>query len=314
MLGQSVLWDPTVWAISVIIGVTHFAFPDPSPIVASQFDVLLSNFSELLRPFATFAHLNLDKLVWASSNVILLEVSFWSTLLMYHFFDHFQLFQKYKLHSGSPDPQMVRECLYDVLLGHFLVRPVLLYFSMPLFANSGWLLGSNIPNFLSLLKELFICIMIDDTVFYWVHRSLHHPLIYKHIHKQHHAFKQPIALATEYSHPIEDFSNTFATVLGPLLLKSHSVVFYTYTTLKLVQSLDAHSSYNLPFSPFSFIETMDCAPAHDFHHTHNAGNFGGFFIFWDWLCGTDQRYMLHLEKNKTNPAYFNVVKSVSQPL
>lgn len=59
---------------------------------------------------------------------------------------------------------------------------------------------------------------------------------------------------------------------------------------------------------------MDCAPAHDFHHTHNTGNFGGWFIFWDWLCGTDQRYSLHLEKNKTNPAYFNVTKSVKQAL
>lgn len=174
-------------------------------------------------------------MIWATTNVALLEISFWSTILLFYLFDHFKLFPKYKLHEGAPDPKMVRECLIDVLLGHLLVRPILLYFSMPLFANDGWLLGSNIPNFLTIMKQLFCCIMVDDTVFYWVHRGFHHPAIYKHIHKQHHAFKAPIAVATEYSHPIEDFSNTLATVLGPLLMGSHSIVFYLYTTLKLVQ-------------------------------------------------------------------------------
>ena len=43
---------------------------------------------------------------------------------------------------------------------------------------------------------------------------------------------------------------------------------------KLWQSIDAHSGYDLPFplSPWSAIKYMDCAPAHDFHHSHNHGN------------------------------------------
>ena len=65
---------------------------------------------------------------------------------------------------------------------------------------------------------------------------MHHPSIYKYIHKKHHTFKKPIAIATEYAHPIEDFiSNTLSTVLGALLLKSHASIFWYYTTLKLWQ-------------------------------------------------------------------------------
>ena len=47
-----------------------------------------------------------------------------------------------------------------------------------------------------------------------------------------------------------------------------------YTGAKLWQSIDAHSGYDLPFplSPWSAIKYMDCAPAHDFHHSHNHGN------------------------------------------
>ena len=64
------------------------------------------------------------------------------------------------------------------------------------------------------------------------------------------------------------------------------------------QSLDAHSGFDLPFplSPWSAIKSMDCAPAHDFHHSHNVGNYGGYFIFWDWAMGTDRAYRAHVQK------------------
>jgi len=41
---------------------------------------------------------------------------------------------------------------------------------------------------------------------------------------------------------------------------------------------------------------------HDFHHSHNVGNFGSFFIFWDWICGTDYKYRAWIE-SKTGRKY-----------
>jgi len=78
---------------------------------------------------------------------------------------------------------------------------------------------------------------------------------------------------------------------------THLSVTWMYLNLKLWQSIDAHSGYNWPFpvSPFSVIASMDCAPAHDYHHSHNVGNFGGYFIFWDYMMGTDKAYTKHLK-------------------
>ena len=56
---------------------------------------------------------------------------------------------------------------------------------------------------------------------------------------------------------------------------------------------------------------QDCAPAHDFHHSHNTGNFGGFFVFWDWVCGTNESYAKFLAKQKDSPAYQNVLSAVA---
>lgn len=38
------------------------------------------------------------------------------------------------------------------------------------------------------------------------------------------------------------------------------------------------------------------AARHDFHHSHNRGNFGSFTIFWDRVMGTEQPYLEHMQK------------------
>ncbi len=48
-----------------------------------------------------------------------------------------------------------------------------------------------------------------DTTFYWSHRALHHPALYKHFHKQHHEYKGTIGFAAEYASTVEQ-------VRGPL--------------------------------------------------------------------------------------------------
>ncbi len=47
------------------------------------------------------------------------------------------------------------------------------------------------------------CQVFLEASFYWVHRALHHPALYKQIHKQHHEYKGTIGFATEYATPAE---------------------------------------------------------------------------------------------------------------
>lgn len=193
-----------------------------------------------------------------------------------------------------PPAELLRECVLDALLGQVVVRPVLLYAAFPLFDRAGMQAeAAALPSCRDLLWEIFVCMQIDDALFYWIHRALHHyPLLYKHIHKQHHRFGHTVGLAVEYAHPVEDLLNAVATMAGPLLLGCHMAVVLLYPTLKLAQSIDAHCGYDLPFplSIWSAVEVMDCAPAHSFHHSRNTGMYGGFFVFWDRLCGTDATY------------------------
>lgn len=73
-----------------------------------------------------------------------------------------------------------------------------------------------------------------------------------------------------------------------MLLHSHVLLFWNYIIFKLLQSIDAHSSYDLPipFNIWNILPGMDSSKAHYLHHCINTGNYGGYFIFWDWLCNT----------------------------
>src|SRR5262249_17233928 len=63
----------------------------------------------------------------------------------------------------------------------------------------------SMPSWSVLLIRLIASLWIEDTWHYFCHRLLHHPSIYGYIHKVHHTYTAPFALAAEYAHPMETF-------------------------------------------------------------------------------------------------------------
>lgn len=67
------------------------------------------------------------------------------------------------------------------------------------------------PNFLNPVlpshKEMTLHIigyvLVDEVLFYYGHRALHHKSVYRHCHKMHHEFTAPNGLVATYCHPVE---------------------------------------------------------------------------------------------------------------
>ncbi len=84
--------------------------------------------------------------------------------------------------------------------------------------------------------------IVNDTGFYWSHRTLHRPLIYKHVHKKHHMFNKTIGIASEFADPVEELcSNMIPTMLGPVILRVHPYILAAWLVFRVLYANDVHN-------------------------------------------------------------------------
>ena len=60
-------------------------------------------------------------------------------------------------------------------------------------------------------------ILFTDFCIYWIHRGLHHPLVYKYCHKAHHKWIMPTPYASHAFHPLDGFSQGVPYHVYPFL-------------------------------------------------------------------------------------------------
>eukprot|EP00455_Lapot_gusevi_P014815 TRINITY_DN17463_c0_g1_i1.p1 TRINITY_DN17463_c0_g1~~TRINITY_DN17463_c0_g1_i1.p1 ORF type:complete len:157 (-),score=32.90 TRINITY_DN17463_c0_g1_i1:112-582(-) len=153
------------------------------------------------------------------------------------------------------------------------------------------------------MLQIGFFMVVEDTIFYFAHRTLHHPAIYQYMHKWHHQYKETVGIAAEYAHPMEYLlANMIPTAIGPLLCGAHLYTFFMWLILRIGETIDGHCGYEFPWSPYRLIPFSGSASVHDFHHSHNVGNFASFFTWWDRICGTDHAWVEHLSHKKADTA------------
>jgi len=242
-----------------------------------------------------------ERAIFMVGNYLIHNVTFWILNGFLFLCYKWDLFPKYRINPASkyPDAALIRECMKMILINQFILQMPLSYLLFPLLKARGLDFSPELPSPLTVIAHILIFMICEDTMFYWSHRMLHHPAIYKHIHKKHHEFKTTIGIASEYAHTVEWFvSNLMPFMMGPLLIGPHMVTLWIWMFIRVVETVEAHSGCTVPFSPFNFLPFQGGAERHDYHHMYNVGSFGSFFNYWDKIMGTDASFSDHLTRLK----------------
>ena len=122
-------------------------------------------------------------------------------------------------------------------------------------------------------------LFFTDMMIYFIHRGLHHRLVYKHIHKPHHKWKVPTPYASHAFHPVDGFLQSSPYHIYPFLFPLHKLTYLGLFVFVNIWTISIHDGdYRVPLLLRPFVNG---SAHHTDHHTFFDCNYGQFFTLWD---------------------------------
>jgi sterol desaturase/sphingolipid hydroxylase (fatty acid hydroxylase superfamily) len=132
-------------------------------------------------------------------------------------------------------------------------------------------------------------VLVDDAYFYWSHRALHTPRLYRRFHLTHHRSVDVNPLTSFSFHPVEAVINAVPLTLAAALLGLPPAVLVFWGYLSLFNNLLGHLGFEwMPrwAQQLPILRLKTPSTHHNLHHERVRGNYGLYFTFWDRIGGT----------------------------
>lgn len=137
--------------------------------------------------------------------------------------------------------------------------------------------------------SLLLALLFHDAYFYWTHRLMHHPRLYKHVHRVHHLSTNPSPWAAYSFHPWEALIQTMGFTIMVNLIPLHSLALFLFLTYMITRDVLGHLGYELfpkGFVASRWLNWHTTSTHHNMHHKYFTHNYGLYFSWWDDLMKT----------------------------
>jgi len=139
------------------------------------------------------------------------------------------------------------------------------------------------------LFSIAALIVLQDAYFYWTHRAMHHPALFRRIHRVHHLSHNPSPWAAYAFAPAEALVHALFVPLCLLVMPVHQYALFAFLTFMILRNVLGHLGIEL--FPAWFVHRKisrwsTTTTHHGLHHARVRTNFGLYFTWWDRAMGT----------------------------
>jgi Delta7-sterol 5-desaturase len=134
-----------------------------------------------------------------------------------------------------------------------------------------------------------LAIILQDTYFYFLHRLLHHPRLFRWWHRGHHQSNHPTPWSSFAFDPLEAIAQLLFLVGIVFVVPLHFITMIALLSTMTVWGIVNHLEVDrLPTNfPHHWCARWFTGPAHHaIHHRHYEFHHGLYFTFWDRQLGT----------------------------
>ena len=133
-------------------------------------------------------------------------------------------------------------------------------------------------------------IVAHDAYFYWTHRLMHHPRLFRFFHRTHHRSITPTPFAAYAFDVPEAMLMGLFTPLWLLLVPMHAFGLFLFMAFMIVRNVMGHAGVELmprALADSRWFGWINATTHHDLHHSSFHYNYGLYFTWWDRLMGTE---------------------------
>ena len=138
--------------------------------------------------------------------------------------------------------------------------------------------------------SILLMVLLHDAWFYWTHRMLHRPWLFRRVHSRHHRSRTPTPWSTHTFHPVEALVEFSIIPLIVFVIPAHPLAIVGFNVVLKLYNTVGHAGFELfphALARHRLFSWANTATHHDLHHSRGRGHYGLYFLFWDNLMGTN---------------------------
>lgn len=127
----------------------------------------------------------------------------------------------------------------------FSLPPLIMLYSVRIRPHTTFYNEIGEHGTLYFLLAFPLMFLMHDTYFYWAHRIMHHPWLFKKIHLIHHKSTNPSPWAAYAFHPFEAIVESLIFVIFLLIIPMHSIHLMTFFVFSLIYNVYGHLGFEI---------------------------------------------------------------------